>query len=180
MTESHKIAALFVETGGVYFNLSTIDPWDQERDARLYDGPHPVVAHPPCQRWGRYWGGSPRKPHQYRLGADAGCFATALHAVRIWGGVLEHPKDSHAWRWFGLTKPPPSGGWVTADDVGGQTCCVEQGHYGHMSRKATWLYANSVALPELKWGRSEQRIHPVALARHGYRSNSWLDLPLFW
>lgn len=57
---------------------------------------------PPCQRWGRYWGGSPRKPHQYRKGADLGCFATALTAVRNFGGVLEHPKDSLAWEWFGL------------------------------------------------------------------------------
>ena len=42
------IAALFVETGGVYFGLPNVDPWDEERDARLYDGPWPVVAHPPC------------------------------------------------------------------------------------------------------------------------------------
>jgi len=37
-----------------------------------------------------------------------------------------------------------------------------------MSRKATWLYAVGAELPELKWGPSEQRIHPVALERHGY------------
>lgn len=51
---------------------------------------------------------------------------------------------------------------------GGYTCHVEQGHYGHMSRKATWLYACEAELPELRWGPSEQRIHPVALAKHGY------------
>lgn len=37
-----------------------------------------------------------------------------------------------------------------------------------MSRKATWLYAVGTDLPELKWGASEQRIHPVALERYGY------------
>ncbi len=37
-----------------------------------------------------------------------------------------------------------------------------------MSRKASWLYAVGVELPELRWGASEQRIHPVALAKHGY------------
>lgn len=41
-----------------------------------------------------------------------------------------------------------------ADFHGGWTCCVEQGHYGHRARKATWLYANGVALPQLKWGPS--------------------------
>lgn len=113
------IAALFVETGGCYFGLTDVDPWDLQRDARKYNGPHPVVAHPPCQRWGRFWHGSTRKPHQFKLGDDKGCFASALASVRKWGGVLEHPKDSHAWAHFGLTQPPTSGGWAKADDCGG-------------------------------------------------------------
>jgi len=41
-----SIAALFVETGGSYFNLPGVDAWDQARDARKYHGPHPVVAQP--------------------------------------------------------------------------------------------------------------------------------------
>jgi hypothetical protein len=162
------IAALYVETDGAYFGLPNVDPWDLARDARTYAGPHPVVAHPPCERWGRFWHGSTRKPHQFRKGDDEGCFAAALASVREWGGVLEHPADSHAWEAFGLVKPPRSGGWVVADDRGGFTCCVEQGHYGHASRKATWLFAANVALPALKWGTSGQRLHPVALERYGY------------
>lgn len=162
------IAALFVESGGTYFNLPDVDPWDVSRDARRYEGPHAVVAHPPCQRWGRYWHGAPRKPHQFRLGADNGCFAAALHAVRIYGGVLEHPADSNAWHWFNLMTPPRSGGWVSADWLGGWTCYVEQGHYGHMARKPTWLYAFGCELPSLEWGVGEQRIHPRALELHGY------------
>lgn len=47
------IAALYVETDGAYFGLPGVDPWDEARDARKYAGPHPVVAHPPCQRWGK-------------------------------------------------------------------------------------------------------------------------------
>ena len=108
------------------------------------------------------------KPHQYQLGADGGCFAAALHAVRIHGGVLEHPKDSHAWRWFDLNLPPYDGGWVRADFMGGWTCCVYQGKYGHFSGKPTWLYAFGCDLPSLLWGACEQRIHPVALKKHGY------------
>jgi len=162
------IAALYIETNGVYFGLPDVDPWDEARDARQYSGPWPVVAHPPCERWGRFWHGSTARPHQYRLGDDGGCFAAALAAVRQFGGVLEHPKDSHAWRAFGLVAPPRDGGWIKADDWGGWTCCVEQGHYGHMANKATWLYANGVKLPRLAWGRGEQRLHPTALARYGY------------
>lgn len=162
------IAALFVETDGCYFGHEEIDAWDIDRDARLYSGPHPVVAHPPCQRWGRFWHGSTRKPHQFRMGEDGGCFAAALTAVRNYGGVLEHPKDSLAWEYFGLRAPPEKGGWVPADRFGGWTCCVDQGRYGHFANKRTWLYAAGVALPELEWGGSPQRIHPRALELHGY------------
>lgn len=42
--------------------------------------------------------------------------------------------------------------------AGGWTCCVEQGHYGHRARKATWLYACNVELPSLIWGPSGQRL----------------------
>ena len=167
------IAALYIEAGGCYTALPGVDGWDIKRDARGYPGPHPVVAHPPCQRWGRFWHGSTRKPHRYKLGDDDGCFAAALAAVRKFGGVLEHPCDSHAWRHFGLTPPKRLAGWVPAGDrLGGArlgwTCYVEQGHYGHMSRKPTWLYAAHVDLPELNWSKGEQRLHPTALARYGY------------
>lgn len=148
------IAALYVATGGCYFGIPDVDPWDVHRDARLYAGPHPVVAHPPCERWGRYWHGGPSAKVRKTKGDDGGCFAAALAAVRRWGGVLEHPESSAAWRVFGLIRPPHTGGWVVADDVGGWTCCVEQGHYGHRARKKTWLYACRVDLPSLRWGRS--------------------------
>ena len=36
VTADHQIAALFVATGGCYFGLPGIDPWDKARDARLY------------------------------------------------------------------------------------------------------------------------------------------------
>lgn len=147
------IAALFVEAGGVYFGRSDVDPWDESRDARKYAGPHPVVAHPPCERWGRYWSGGPSARVRRLRGDDGGCFAFALWAVRTFGGVLEHPADSSAWSWFGLRRPTRYlGGWSPADTHGGWTCYVEQRHYGHRARKGTWLYAVATSkLPELKW-----------------------------
>jgi len=162
------IAALFVDPTGTYAELDDVEIWDEARDARLYRGPHRVVAHPPCQRWGKFWHGSTAKPHQFRLGEDGGCFAAALTAVRNYGGVLEHPAYSKAWSFFGLSTPPMRGGWWPADSFGGMTCHVEQGHYGHMSRKATWLYAVGIDWKPLRWGECEQRLHPVALERYGY------------
>jgi hypothetical protein len=151
------IAALYVAKNGVYYGLPDVDPWDEERDARLYAGPHPVVAHPPCERWGRYWSGGPSAKVRRKLGDDDGCFRYALGAVRTFGGVLEHPEASHAWAHFRLNKPPKNGGWVRADPVG-WTCCVEQGHYGHTARKATWLYVCGVSvLPWLIGGPSKGR-----------------------
>ena len=144
------IAALYIEPEGHYAGMDGVDPWDQARDARSYGGPHAVVAHPPCQRWGRFWHGSTRKPHQFKLGDDGGCFEAALAAVRTFGGILEHPADSRAWSAFNLNAPPREGGWIAADMHGGWTCCVSQGHYGHMAGKRTWLYACGVELPELR------------------------------
>lgn len=163
-----KIAALYVSPTGSYANLPDVDCWDEARDAREYLGPYPVVAHPPCQRWGRFWHGSPSKPHQFSLGQDGGCFAYALSSVRAWGGVLEPPCDSKAWAHHGITPPKRYSGWQPADSFGGWTCYVEQGHYGHPSRKATWLYACHTDLPELNWTKGEQRLCPITLERHGY------------
>jgi hypothetical protein len=164
------IAALYVETNGCYFGLPDVDPWDEARDARQYDGPWPVVAHPPCQRWGKLWAGQPlwikRTGIRKVKGDDGGCFAAALAAVRQFGGVIEHPCDSNAWGHFGLNKPPRFGGWVRADEYG-WTCCVEQGRYGHYARKPTWLYAVGCDLPELAWGKSEPSFPQWAIEKHG-------------
>jgi hypothetical protein len=150
------VAALYVIPDGPYAARPGVEIWDEARDARLYAGPHPVVAHPPCERWGRYWFGGPSCKVRKDMGDDGGCFESALAAVEEWGGVLEHPEGSHAWRAFGIAAPPRSGGWVKAGLFrSGWTCCVEQGCYGHRARKATWLYAVTAGRPpELKWGKA--------------------------
>lgn len=152
------VAALYVATNGCYFGQPGVEPWDIHRDARAYGGPHPVVAHPPCERWGRYWSGGPSAKVKRTKGDDGGCFAAALASVRRFGGVLEHPEASHAWAAMGLVAPPWRGGWVPAGDELGLTCCVAQGHYGHLARKMTWLYAVRTDCPELVWGPTEPRL----------------------
>lgn len=172
-----QVAALFVQDGGAYFDIPGVDPWPESRDARTYDGPWPVVAHPPCQRWGKLWFGAPlvvkQTGNRKAKGADGGCFAAALAAAlaaaRKWGGVIEHPWGSHAWKHFGLNTPPRWGGWVMADWEGGWTCCVEQGRYGHYARKPTLLYAFGTELPELAWGYGQARLDPAVVARMGLK-----------
>jgi hypothetical protein len=148
---SGMIAALFVRNGGSYYDIEGVDPWDEARDARLYPGPWPVVAHPPCSRWCRL-AGLVEARWGHRRGEDGGCFASALASVRRWGGVLEHPAYSDAWAAHEITAPMRHGGWIPADQEGGWTCQVEQGRYGHPARKATWLYACKTDLPTLRWG----------------------------
>ena len=46
---------------------------------------------------------------------------------------------------------PPREGWARTLD-GGFVAHVEQRHYGHRARKATWLYAFGVSPPSLRWG----------------------------
>lgn len=165
------IAALYVAKGGCYWDQPNIDPWDESRDARLYAGPWPVVAHPPCQRWGKLWAGQPlhikRTGERKLKGDDGGCFAAALEAVRKWGGVIEHPWQSHAWSHFGLNIPPRAGEWIAADFEGGWTCCIEQRRYGHYARKPTLLLAYGCALPELDWGIGASRLDPAVIERMG-------------
>jgi hypothetical protein len=141
------VAALYVDRLGPYPRLPGVDCWDEERDARLYAGPHPVVAHPPCQLWGPFaainfkrWGGEHNRP-----GNDSGCFAAALSAVRKFGGVLEHPAFSRAWVAHGLIAPV-RGGWISTAP-GEWVAEVWQSAYGHRARKRTWLFYSGAHPP---------------------------------
>ena len=144
------VAALYVLPDGPYAGRPHVDLWDEARDARLYAGPYPVVAHPPCTRWCRL-AGLVEARWGHKRGDDGGCFAAALASVRRWGGVLEHPAWSDAWPAHGLPAPARAGGWQRAT-CGGWVCAVEQGRYGHPAKKATWLYAVASRLPSLRWG----------------------------
>ena len=77
----NTVAALFVLPDGPYFGMPGVDLWDESRDARRYDLNLPVVAHPPCARWGRYWSGGPSARVRRTLGDDGGCADAALHHV---------------------------------------------------------------------------------------------------
>lgn len=149
------IAALFVDADGIYPLMPNVNAWDQSRDARKYIGHDPVVAHPPCQLWGKFakvnyarWGGEHNKP-----GNDGGCFVSALESVKRCGGVLEHPADSYAWRAFDLTKPLPGRWSVHSRASHSWVCEVWQSAYGHKARKRTWLFYVGQRPAEMNWAR---------------------------
>lgn len=121
------IAALYIDPRGPYPKMQGVDCWDESRDARLYDGPHPVVAHPPCGPWSRLRFFCKHQP--------ADCAPRAVEQVRQFGGVLEHPESSLLWRAQRL--PEPGG---LPDSHGGWSLQVDQCAWGHRARKRTWLY----------------------------------------
>lgn len=145
------IAALFVETDGVYANLPDVDCWPKERDARKYAGPWPVVAHPPCERWSMI-----SMVNHVRWGApindDGGCFFSALSSIRKFGGVLEHPAESRAFEHHHVPNPTSRGWQLTID--GDWITEVNQAAYGHRATKKTWLIYHGECEPlAADWAR---------------------------
>ncbi len=139
------VAALFVDPKGVYAGLPGVELWDEARDARLYAGPWPVVAHPPCKSWSIMGNCRP----ETRERGDGGTFAAALAAVEEYGGVLEHPAYTKAWRTFHLPTPPRRGWNIALHGRPGWATEIDQAAYGHPCRKRTWLYYVGVRPPPL-------------------------------
>lgn len=126
------IAALYIDPRGPYPRMEGVDCWDEQRDAMLYDGPWPVVAHPPCGPWSRLRFFCKHQPKE--------CAPRAVEQVRRYGGVLEHPESSTLWR--ALKLPLPGG---LPDEYGGWSLEVDQCAWGHRARKRTWLYFVGIA-----------------------------------
>lgn len=136
------VAVLYCDPKGVYPRLVE-HCWDEKRDARTYEGPWPIVAHPPCALWSSL-------RHLTKRWED-GCADAAVKAVREWGGVLEQPRGSKMWDVFGIPKP----GDPYVDPWGGTSYEVQQCDWGHPARKRTWLYCVRTGRPVLNVPRRE-------------------------
>lgn len=128
------IAALYVMGRSHYRTMPGVEAWGKREDAQLYNGPHQVVAHPPCEAWSAFWGWTARQDRKH-LGP------LAVQQVRRWGGVLEHPAHSRLWDDQILPTPGPPSQWpMFRDDFGGFAIEVRQCWWGHPSPKDSWLY----------------------------------------
>lgn len=123
------VAVLFARADSVYKTMNGVEVYDMDRDARTYDGPWPVVAHPPCRGWGRLRKFANPRPDERNLAR------LAVSLVREFGGVLEHPEESTLWASQKLPKPG-----CGSDSYGGWTLGIKQNDFGHRAEKATWLY----------------------------------------
>lgn len=127
------VAALYVRSDSIYKQLPGVDCYDEERDARTYAGPYPVVAHPPCRTWGRMatFAKAPWDEH--------GLAWFAIADARRWGGVVEHPRGSRLFRELELDARG-------RDQWGGYLLNVDQRDWGHPAKKATTLYLCGIPL----------------------------------
>jgi hypothetical protein len=121
------IAALYVDVArGPYAAMEGVDCWGIDRDAKTYDGPWPVVAHPPCGPYSRLRAFCTRQ--------DPECALRAVEQVRKWGGILEHPYGSSLWEICGLPVP---GGFPLGD---GFAVEFHQCRFGNPTAKRSWFY----------------------------------------
>ena len=122
------VSILYARRDSIYKNMPDCDVWDASRDARLYDGNNPVVAHPPCRAWAGLRGLARPIDGEKEL---------AIHAVgvvRRCGGGLEHPVKSVLWDAAGMSKT------LDTDEFGGWTFVAQQYWFGHRAEKLTRFY----------------------------------------
>jgi hypothetical protein len=132
------IAALFVRRDSIYKTLPGVDCWDDQRDARLWPGGSPMIAHPPCRTWGRLKAFAKAPEDEHAIAP------WAIHQARIWGGVVEHPNGSALFRECGIIVGGLPDAW------GGIAIEVDQFHWGHKARKRTVLYiVGTLTLPTI-------------------------------
>lgn len=130
-------AVLFARKDSIYKSFPDLDVWDIERNARLWPGGCPVIAHPPCGPWANL-----RKFCHYRFG-ERELALWAVDLVRSWGGVLEHPATSLLWPDADLPEPG------SLDEFGGFTIWISQWWFGHKADKSTRLYICGVRPDQL-------------------------------
>lgn len=123
-----QVAALFVRKDSIYKSMPGVDAWDEERDARKWQGGCPVVAHTPCREWGKLRQFSKAPPHEKALGP------WSVAQVRLHGGVIEHPAGSLLWAQCCLPLPGRA-----PDKFGCWTMEIRQCDFGHKAEKLTWL-----------------------------------------
>lgn len=152
------VAALYVDERGPYVGMPGVDAWTEERDARRYQGPWPVVAHPPCADWSRLRGMAKHVPGRRELAV------LAVWQVRSCCGVLEHPAWSVLWREMAL--PLPGG---LPDAWGGWSIEVNQVSWGHPATKPTWLYFVGIERSAVEPRRGGTPTHVVTTSAKGER-----------
>ena len=150
-----KIAILCANERSIYHEIPTVEVYDRRRNARIFTGSQPVIAHPPCRSYSAFmshWA----KPEPGER--DLALFCTERVACN--GGVLEHPAHSRYLRRF-----VGSSEWKIEE--------VHQSWFGYPTTKRTWLLMPSTyTVPEVpftltQYGKERQLFENMS---HSQRS----------
>ena len=144
-----QIAILCASRVSVYHSIPGILVFDQDHDARLWQGGSPCIAHPPCRAWSTF------TRHQAKPAlAEKELGLWCAHMVQTHGGILEQPAHSHLFKAAGLPLP----GWTHNKDSWSIEVC--QAWWGYPMLKKTWLFFRFI---------SPLDVHiPIRLHPHGY------------
>lgn len=160
------ISVLFTTENSIYKKLRQ-DCWDIKRDARKWPGGNAIIAHPPCRGWGDHAHKSKHTESEKQLAV------WAIHKIRMWGGILEHPRKSKLWPEMNLPLPGQK------DKYGGYSICIKQSWYGHRAQKETLLYIVGINIKQIplipityhtvtntieNMGKHERETTPIQLA----------------
>lgn len=116
----NKVAVLCAHDQSTYYSIPGAEVWNRKKDAFLFSGSLPVIAHPPCAQWSKM-----RSFSNYNL-------REKLLAEWCWdivnknGGIFEHPAGSLFWK------------YIRADRS--KIFSVDQCWWGFPGRKTTYLY----------------------------------------
>ena len=120
-----ELAVLFCHKDTEYAGLPGVHLWYRERNALLYPGPFPIIAHPPCAAFGRF---------KKRSTQPALPSILCVHLAELYGGVIEQPATSCLFR---LCAPP---GFIET---------IRQSAFGYPTEKLTHLFWVSRPAPPL-------------------------------
>ncbi len=123
-----KTPVLFVQKNSKYYNYDCFDCYDEQRNALTSQARVPLICHPPCRKFSRLraFSKAPLKEKQLAY--------FALDRVRMYGGILEHPKSSTLWKTGNFNLDG------TVDQYGGFLRTVNLSDFGFPAKKPTNLY----------------------------------------
>lgn len=135
---ARHVSVLCAHRRSVYCGFDDVTVYDDRRDARLFDGVGPVVAHPPCRAWSAF------TRHQAKPPADEILlWPWCVAVISICGGVLEHPAYSRLFDFCDIPTPgesPRRGLWSMA---------IDQSWFGFCASKRTWLVFSGIDRDQL-------------------------------
>jgi hypothetical protein len=124
-----KVAILCAARNSIYHQMPDVEVYDQQRDARTFQGGMPVIAHPPCRSWSAFCRHQ-AKPEPGEQELALWC----IEQVQQWGGVLEQPAHSR------LFDHLPAAGRIVK---------LDQFWFGLPMKKGTWLWMVGCPVPQL-------------------------------